>query len=82
MDPGDRFVATVDVFSRAGDGCWTRTVSRHEQRHHPRAEVEAALAAAGLELAAVRGQAVGARLVLEPDEERHQKLVYLARMPA
>jgi hypothetical protein len=28
---------------------------------------------------AVRGQAVGARLEVEPDEERHQKLVYIAR---
>ena len=77
--PGERFAAAIDVFSHAHNGCWTRSVSRHEQRHHPRSEVEAALALAGLQLVAVRGQAVGARLEDEPDEERHQKLVYLAR---
>jgi SAM-dependent methyltransferase len=76
---GERFAAAIDVFSHAHDGCWTRATSRHEQRHHPRAEIEAALALAGLELVAVRGQAVGARLEPEPDEERHQKLVFLAR---
>jgi SAM-dependent methyltransferase len=80
--PGERFAAAIDVFSRSHDGCWSRAVSRHEQRHHPRAEIEAGLALAGLEPVAVRGQAVGARLEPEPDEERHQKLVYLARMPA
>ena len=76
---GERFAAAIDVFAHAHDGCWTRATSRHEQRHHPRAEIEAALALAGLELVAVRGQAVGARLEAEPDEQRHQKLVYLAR---
>ena len=76
---GERFAATIDVFSRAHDGCWSRATSRHEQRHHPRGEIEAALARAGLELVAVQGQAPGARLEARPDEERHQKLVYLAR---
>jgi hypothetical protein len=80
--PGERFAASIDVFARVAHGRWTRGVSRHEQRHHPRAEIEAALDRAGLELAAIRGQAVGARLEPEPDEERHQKLVYPARMPA
>jgi SAM-dependent methyltransferase len=77
--PGERFAAAVDVFSRHDDGRFSRAVSRHEQRHHPRAEIESALVEAGLELVAVRGQAVGARLEPEPDEERHQKLVYLAK---
>lgn len=77
--PGERFAAAIDVFSRDPDGRFARAVSRHEQRHHPRAEIESALAEAGLELVAIRGQAVGARLEAEPDEQRHQKLVYLAR---
>ena len=79
---GERFAAAIDVFSPEADGRFARAVSRHEQRHHPRADIEAGLADAGLELVAVRGQAVGARLEPEPDEDRHQKLVYLARMPA
>lgn len=77
--PGGRFAAAIDVFTHAHDGCWMRATSRHEQRHHPRAEIEAALVRVGLEAVAVRGQAVGARLEHGPEEERHQKLVYLAR---
>ena len=33
--------AAIDVFSRHSDGRFARAVSRHEQRHHPRAEIEA-----------------------------------------
>jgi SAM-dependent methyltransferase len=70
--------ATIDVFARAGEG-WERSTSLHIQRHYSRRSVESALRQAGLELAAVRGQSPGARLDLEVDEERHTKIVYLAR---
>ena len=79
---GEVAEATIEVFEEEEDGRWRHTVSRHVQRHHPREEVEAALAAAGLDLMAVRGQARGARLQLHADELEHSKLVYLARKEA
>jgi SAM-dependent methyltransferase len=78
-EPGELHGATVEVFTRAHDGCWTRATSRHRQRHHTREAVEGALARAGLALRAVRGQSPGARLSPEADEERHTKLVFLAQ---
>jgi SAM-dependent methyltransferase len=71
--------ATIDVFSRSA-AWWERTTSEHAQRHYPRGVVEAALRDAGLELVAARGQSPGARLEDEVDEERHTKVVYLARL--
>jgi SAM-dependent methyltransferase len=70
--------ATVEIFARAGDGCWTRASSVHRQRHWPVASVARALGAAGLRVGAVRGQRVGA--VIEPrlDEARHTKAVVVA----
>jgi SAM-dependent methyltransferase len=79
--PGIEAGAWVEVFRERADGLWERTRSRHEQRHHPRASIEAAIADAGLEVAAVRGQLPGARLEPELDEQRHTKAVYLARRP-
>jgi len=76
---GEVAAAAIEVFEEEADGRWRRSTSRHVQRHHPREDVEAALEAAGLELAAFRGQARGARLELEGDELVHSKLVYLAR---
>jgi SAM-dependent methyltransferase len=76
--PGERFAATVEAFSHEFGDLWARHRTLHRQRHHPRHEVELALTPAGLDLLVVRGQAAGARLEAEPDEERHQKLVYLA----
>jgi len=77
--PGESFTATIYVFVEEGDDRWSRSSTTHWQRHHPRAEVERALELAGLELVATRGQLPGARLEHGPDEERHQKLVYLAK---
>jgi SAM-dependent methyltransferase len=81
VEPGLDASAWVEVFRERDDGLWERTRSRHEQRHHPRESIEDAIAAAGLELAAVRGQLPGARLEPELDEERHTKAVFLARRP-
>jgi SAM-dependent methyltransferase len=80
--PGALASAWIEVFAADGSGGWRRTRTRHVQRHHPRAEVESALAAAGLRLVAVRGQSTGARIDHEPDEERHSKTVYVARRNA
>jgi SAM-dependent methyltransferase len=79
--PGTLASAWIEVFAADEHGLWRRSRTRHLQRHHPRAEVEAALAAAGLELLAACGQATGARIVSDPDEERHSKTVYVARRP-
>jgi SAM-dependent methyltransferase len=78
-EPGELHGATIEVFTRTHDGCWTRATSHHRQRHHTRDAVQGALARAGLALRAVRGQSPGARLSVDPDEERHSKLVFLAQ---
>src|SRR4051812_11151842 len=67
-EPGGLASAWIEVFEAAEGDTWRRSRTRHFQRHHPRQEVEAAVAAAGLEVAAVRGQLPGARLEPEPDE--------------
>jgi SAM-dependent methyltransferase len=81
-EPGALAGAWIEVFEAEGGGSWRRSRTHHLQRHHPRGEVERAVAAAGLELLAVRGQSPGARLDREPDEELHSKVVYLARRPS
>jgi SAM-dependent methyltransferase len=81
-EPGALASAWIEVFEAEEGGSWRRSRTRHLQRHHPRAEVERAIAGAGLELAVARGQLPGARLELEPDEEVHSKVVYVARKPA
>jgi len=76
--PGARHEAVIDVFGAEHDA-WRRVTSVHVQRHHPLAELRAALAAADLSCAAVLGQRTGARLHDAPDEERDTKLVIFAR---
>jgi SAM-dependent methyltransferase len=68
--------ATLDAFP-LGAGLHVRTV--HLQRHHPAAAVDRALADAGLELVARRGQDLEGRLRSDVDEARDTKVVYLAR---
>lgn len=79
--PGDVRTVMLDVFHRDGFDVWTRTSSTHVQRHHPREAVARALERAGLSLVTVRGQVTGAAIEDPPDEERHIKLVYVARRP-
>jgi SAM-dependent methyltransferase len=70
--------AMIDIFERQGTA-WQRETSNHVQRYHSRTAVLRGLERAGLEVVAVRGQSPGGRLDLEVDEERHTKIVYLAR---
>lgn len=70
--------ATIDIFARDELG-WQRATSEHRQRYHSPATIEAATAAAGLELVATRGQSPGGRLDHHVDEDVHTKVVYLAR---
>ena len=82
VGPGGLASAWIEVFEALGDGAWRRSRTRHLQRHHPRPDIESAVAGAGLELVAAHGQATGARIEPEADEERHSKVVYVARRPA
>lgn len=82
VGPGALCAATIEVFAGRGGGCWRRTTSRHLQRHHERAVIERALAAAGLERIAVRGQRSGGLLTDRLDEAEQSKVVYVARKAA
>lgn len=77
--PGDLCSAVLDVRVAGGR---LRATSRHTQRHHPRAAVEAACARAGLRPLDVRGVARGALFVDDPDEDVHRKLVFVAGQAA
>jgi SAM-dependent methyltransferase len=81
IEPGALASVWIEVFSEREDGLWERTRSRHVQRHHPRADVERAIAEAGLELVAVRGLAPGPLLTSYGDEEADTKTVYVTRKP-
>lgn len=52
----------------------------HRQRHHPEAEVRAALSAAGLELAGLYGHNTDGVPHQPMDEEAHTKAIYVARL--
>jgi SAM-dependent methyltransferase len=81
FEPGSLASVWIEAFTERPDGLWERSRTRHLQRHHPRGDVEWALGEAGLELVAVRGQSVGAHMHVVPDEDRHTKIVYMARKP-
>jgi len=74
--PGGLASATLDIFWQSGDG-WSRTTSRHEQRHHPRETVERCIARAGLRRVAVYGQDPAVNFDAGVDELRHSKAIYL-----
>jgi SAM-dependent methyltransferase len=80
--PGDLARAVLDIFAE-GRGAWSRTTSRHEQRHHPRETIERCIESAGLRRLAVYGQDPAVNFETELDELRHTKAIYLAtREPA
>lgn len=79
IGPGALHEATIEVFSEHGDGCWSRTTSRHLQRHHRPVLVTDLLSRVGFDLVGTYGQVTGAKLETPPDEERHLKLVYFCR---
>jgi hypothetical protein len=74
--PGDLARAALDVFTERQGG-WSRTTSRHEQRHHPRTTIELCIESAGLRRVAVYGQDPGVNFETEVDELRHTKAIYL-----
>ena len=79
--PGGRAVVAMDVLSRRGDGLWRRASATWGHWHYPLSAIPRLVAAAGLEVVAVRGQRVGGVLEPEPDENRHRKALFLVRHP-
>jgi SAM-dependent methyltransferase len=79
FEPGDSASATIEMFIEDGNETWHRVSGRHFQRHHSPETIRAALAAAGLECAAIVGQWSGCRFDEQIDEARQNKLVYFAR---
>jgi hypothetical protein len=68
-----------------GDGewwSWSRTRTRHQQRHHPEATVRAALTAAGLPWVATYGMHLDGSVTDGFDEIANSKAVYVARAGA
>jgi SAM-dependent methyltransferase len=80
IGPGGLARARLDIFARR-DGCWVRSTSRHEQRHHPEPLLRRAIERAGLRLHGVYGQDPAVNLEAGVDELRHSKAIYLASRP-
>jgi len=74
--PGGLAQAALDIFSESRGG-WSRTTSRHDQRHHTREIVDRCLDHAGLRRVAVYGQDPAVNFDDEVDELRHSKAIYL-----
>jgi SAM-dependent methyltransferase len=78
--PGCLAELTIEAFRETGQGLYGRVTSDHVQRHHPRREVEAALAGAGLTAVGVFGLLTDGSLdELAPDDDLHHKLIYFAQ---
>jgi SAM-dependent methyltransferase len=74
---GEIGAATVELLVPGAEPVFA---GRHVQRHYPIATVRAACAEACLELLGVRGS-LPVGLDPEPDEDRHQKIAFLAARP-
>src|SRR5215212_1468831 len=70
---------TVEAFAETQSGAYERVTSTHLQRHHPRPEVERALAGAGLCAVGVFGLLPDGSLDELADDDRHHKLIYFAQ---
>lgn len=80
--PGSVAELVIEAFSEDDAGCYERVTTRHLQRHHPRPEVERALAAAGLAAAGLFGLLPDGSLDELADENLHHKLIYYATRAA
>ena len=78
LGPGGLAEATLEAFTRDGDGAWSRALSHHRQRHHPQDVVRAAVAEAGLRCVAVRGMFRDGSVTDACDELANTKAVYVA----
>jgi SAM-dependent methyltransferase len=71
----------LHILTPAGSGLYEHDVSSHRHFHHTHAEVDDALARAGLEPLAVLGQHDDGCRDPHFDEDAHTKRIYLARRP-
>ena len=78
LEPGGSATVWIDHLSARNGAGWQRERSIHHHRHHPAAEIERALAAAGLETVARYGSSKRG-LHDFVDESRQIKTVYTAR---
>ena len=81
FEPGGIADLIVEAFSETSMGVYERVTSRHLERHHPRPDVERALAGAGLAAVGVFGLLPDGSLdtVAVADEDLHHKFVYVAQ---
>jgi SAM-dependent methyltransferase len=84
FEPGGLAELIVEAFSETAPGVYERVSSRHLERHHPRPDVERALAGAGLAAVGVFGLLPDGSLdtVAIADEDLHHKFVYFAQRVA
>jgi SAM-dependent methyltransferase len=78
--PGCRASVRVDVFAERENGLYERLTTRLDQRHFAPHRVMAALAGAGLDCLGAHGVLADGSSVLEVDETRHLKALYVARL--
>jgi SAM-dependent methyltransferase len=78
-EPGCLAGLAIEAFREDESGRYERVTTHHTQRHHPRVDIEAALARAGLASVGVFGQLPDGSLDEVADEDLHHKLVYFAR---
>jgi SAM-dependent methyltransferase len=79
VEPGCIAELTVEAFAETHSGAYERVTSTHLQRHHPRPEVERALAGAGLSAVGVFGLLPDGSLDELADDDLHHKLIYFAQ---
>ncbi len=73
--------AWLDVFAATPDGRYERFGAEQVQQHHPEDDVRAALAAAGLSLAAVYGQRDDGHPAAPLSPDRHTKAIWVVHRP-
>ncbi|MEA2406291.1 MAG: hypothetical protein QOE69_410 [Thermoleophilaceae bacterium] len=81
-EPGCTAELIVEAFAETDPGLYERVTTRHTQRHHPRPDVERALAGAGLAASGVFGLLPDGSLDPLPSEDGHHKLVFFAQRVA
>ncbi|RJL20689.1 class I SAM-dependent DNA methyltransferase [Bailinhaonella thermotolerans] len=79
IEPDSVVVTQFDLFERTGER-WERVSMRHVQRHRSGRAVREAAEAAGLRVVAAHGLA-GTELRDPPDEDEHDRVLYVARRP-
>ncbi|WP_445147648.1 methyltransferase domain-containing protein [Baekduia sp. Peel2402] len=80
VEPGGVFRTDFVVLEQREGFFWTIERSPHFQRHHPDADIRAAMLEAGLEFVGAHGQTYKT-ITPTVDEDTDEKVVYVARAP-